>query len=86
MVMLSFSATRKILNGVRLTVGQIRSLGIAHSVVPMTEARVEGVKTAWFTEMAPRDRQAAAVWPALWKTNVPAITHEFMYKVLWKKL
>ena len=27
-----------------------------------------------------------AVWPALCKTNVPAITQEFMYKALWKKL
>ena len=22
----------------------------------------------------------------VWKTNVPCITHEFLYKVLWKKL
>ena len=26
------------------------------------------------------------MWPALWKTNIPSITHEFMYKVLGKKL
>ena len=25
------------------------------------------------------------MWPVLCKTNVPSITHEFMYKVMWKK-
>ena len=120
------------MNAVRLTVGPIRSLGIAHSVVVMTETRslkvpmwqrwattigdvnkvdvpamvcaagvpnkehaqqaldtivdlleaaddkfvqidgslpprfgewrLKGVKTAWFEEMAPTDRQDTAVW------------------------
>ena len=31
-------------------------------------------------------QEDTAIWPALWKTNVPSITHEPMYKVLWKKL
>ena len=26
------------------------------------------------------------MWPALWKMNLPTITHEFMYKALWKKI
>ena len=26
------------------------------------------------------------MWPALWKTNLPMITHEFIYRVPWKKL
>ena len=38
-LLLFFSALRKIMNGVRLTVGQIRSLGIAHSVMVMSETR-----------------------------------------------
>ena len=151
----SFSSLRKIMNGVRLTVGHIHSLGIAHSVMVTTETRslkvprwrpwattvgevnkvdvlamvraagiankehaqqaldtivdlleathdesvqidgsvlsgfgkwrLKGVKTAWFAEMAPTDRQDTVVWPAMWKTNVPSITHKFMYKVLRKK-
>ena len=35
----SFSALPKVMNGVRLTVGQICSLGIAHLAVLMTETR-----------------------------------------------
>ena len=146
----SFSALRKVMNGVCLTVGQLRSVGIAHSVVLMTQShslkvprwrrwattigavnvvdvpamvraaraankehaqqaldttvdllevanaepvqidgsippgfgdwRLKGVKTAWFAKMAPTDRHDLAVWPALWKTNVPSITHESMYE------
>ena len=36
--------------------------------------------------MAPIDKLDTAVWPVLWQTSIPSITHEFMYKVLWKKL
>ena len=50
------------------------------------EWRLKGVKTAWCAGMAPTNRQDTAVWPAPRKTNVPSIAHEFMYKVLWKKL
>ena len=35
----SFLALRKVMNGVRLTVGQIHSLGIAHSIVLIMETR-----------------------------------------------
>ena len=50
------------------------------------EWRLKRVKTAWFTKVAPIDKQAAVVWPTLWKTNVLSITHKFVYKVLLKKL
>ena len=39
-----------------------------------------------FAEMAPTDRHDAAVRLALWKTHLPTMTHEFIYKVLRKKL
>ena len=35
----SFSALRRVTNGVCLTVGQLRSFGVAHSVLLMTQAR-----------------------------------------------
>ena len=35
----SFSALRKVMNGLRLTVGQLHSLGIVHSVALMTQLR-----------------------------------------------
>ena len=35
----SFSALRKVLNGVNISVGQLRSLGLAHSVFLMSESR-----------------------------------------------
>ena len=152
----SFSALRKVLNGVQLTVGHLCGLGLAHSVFLMTntrslkvrkwrqwattvgevnnadvpkmvqaagaahrshaqqaldtvvdlldardeesvcidgsvlpgfgEWRLKAVKQAWSAEMAPTDRQSQEVWPALWKTNLPAITQEFIYRVPWKKL
>ena len=63
------------------------SVQIDGSVPPgFGQPQVKGVKTAWFTEMAPTDRQDTTVWVALWKTNVLPITHQFVYKVLWKKL
>ena len=43
------------------------------------ECRPKGMKTAWFTDLVSTDRQNTPVWPA-------TITHEFMYKLLWKKL
>ena len=48
--------------------------------------RLRGVKKAWFSEMAPTDRQGVAVWLALWKTNQRTITREFINRVPWKKL
>ena len=43
------------------------------------------MKNAWFLEMVPTDTQDVAVWPALWKTNYPTITHKFIYRVPWKR-
>ena len=152
----SYLAPRKVMNGVRLTAGQVCKLGLAHNVMTMTENRsfkaprwrrwattvgevnkvdvpamvravgsankghaqqaldtivdpleadddesvqvdgsvppsfgewrLKGVKKVWFAIMAPTDRQDVAVWPALWKTNLPTITDEFIYRVPWKKL
>ena len=66
---------------------EANSVQIDGSAPPgFVEWRLKGIKTTWFAEMAPTDRHDSAVWPAPWKTNVPSITHEFMYKVLWKKL
>ena len=63
------------------------SVQIDGSIPPgFGEWRLKGVKMAWFAEMAPTDRQDTVVWPVLWRTNIPSITHEFMYRVLWKKL
>ena len=47
---------------------------------------MKGVNSAWFAQMAPTNRQDTAVWLALWKSYVAAITLEFMYKTPWKKL
>ena len=147
----SFSALWKVINGVNISVGQLRSLGPTYNVFMMAESRtlkvpgwrwwattvgqvnamdvpkmvratgptnrdqaehtlrtvvdlleapddetvqidgavppgfeewcLKGVKSAWFAEMAPK-----YPWIALWKTKVLAITQEFMYKALWKKL
>ena len=70
-----------------LEVAGDEAMQIDGSVPPgLGEWRLQGVKTAWFVEMAPTDRQETTVWPAVWQTNVSAITHESVYKVLWKKL
>ena len=69
----------------RLEAADDESVQIDGSVPPgFGEWCSKGVETAWFAEMAPINRQSTAVWPALWRTNVPSITHEFMYRVLWK--
>ena len=45
---------------------------------PFGEWRLRGVKRGLFAEMARTDRQDEAIWPALWKTNLPTVTHEFI--------
>ena len=151
----TYSAPRKVLNGVRLTARQVCRLGLAQSVMIMTETTslkvpkwrrwantvaevnkvdvpamvqavgsahkepaqqaldtivdlleadddelvqadglvppsfgdwgLRGVKQAWFAKMAPTERHDVVVQPARWKTNLPTITHEFMYRAPWKK-
>ena len=60
----SFSTLRKIMNGVRLTVGQIRNLRIAHSVVVVIETQALKV---------PRWRRWATMIGEVNPVDVPAM-------------
>ena len=61
-----------------------KSMLTGPSILPkFGEWQIKGVKTPWFCEMALTDYEAPDVWPALWKTNMPMVTLEFMYKIVW---
>ena len=60
----TFSALRKVMNGVRLTVGQTRSLGITHSITVIVETRSLKV---------PRWRRWATTISKVNRVDVPAM-------------